>query len=245
MDALTVAAASAMRARMESLEMLANNLANQTSPGFKADREFYSLYVAPEAMAGAGGNQLLAPVIERHYTDFSQGSFVETGNALDLALSGQGFLVVQGPAGQLYTRNGHLRLSEEGRLETREGYPLVDRENRPIVLDPAIPFEVSRSGEIRQGGEAVNHLRLATFADPANLAKREGTYFQWNGLAGEVRPAPALEVHQGRLEAANFSPAETAVRLIQIMRQFETMQKAIQIGSEMGRRLEDVARPGS
>jgi flagellar basal-body rod protein FlgF len=243
MDALSVAAASAMRARMESLEMLANNLANQMSPGFKADREHYTTYVSPEALSG--GASTVAPLIERHYTDFSQGAFLDTGNPLDLALSGPGFFAVAGPAGPLYTRNGHFRTSADGHLETPEGYRLLDAEGRPLVIDPKLAFEVSRTGEVRQGGQLVGQIKLVSFADLAALAKREGTYFQWTGPQGAVEAARAVEVHQGRLESANVSPAETSVRLIQILRQFETMQKALQIGSEMGRRLEEVARPGS
>ena len=131
MDALSVAAASGIRARMESLEMLANNIANQSAPGYKSDREFYSLYLAPEALeASRGGTALMPPmlpVIERHWTDLSQGALTSTGSPLDVALSGSGFFVVTGPSGPLYTRNGNFRLSPQGDLETQEGYPVLDQ----------------------------------------------------------------------------------------------------------------------
>ena len=94
MDPLTSAAASGMRARIESLDMLANNIANSSSPGFKADREFYGLYLSQEASdSPAGTTPEVMPVIDRPWTDFAQGSVTPTGNPLDLALTGKGFFV--------------------------------------------------------------------------------------------------------------------------------------------------------
>ena len=117
-------------------------------------------------------------------------------------------------------------------------------DNRPIRIDATRSFAISRAGEVRQGVEIVGRIALADFPQSEALVKRSGTYFQWNGPADGRRSSPA-EVHQGRLEAANLAPAEAAVRLISIMRQFEALQKAMQIGGEMGRRLEEIARPGS
>ena len=90
MDALTISAASGLRARMESLDLLANNLANAATGGFKSDREFYGLYSSAAAEAGDSGLATV-PAIEKRWTDFSQGTLRKTGNSLDLALSGKGF----------------------------------------------------------------------------------------------------------------------------------------------------------
>ncbi len=100
MDPILISAASGLRSRMESLDMLANNIANGSSGGYKADREFYSLYMAPEA-AGSAPSAGTLPVIEKPWTDFSQGELRSTGNPLDLALAGRGFFAVQGPAGPI------------------------------------------------------------------------------------------------------------------------------------------------
>src|ERR1043165_9763334 len=120
MDPMTAIAASGLRARMESLDLLANNVANASTGGYKADREFYSLYVGPEA-ADSGSSSTM-PVIERPWTDHSQGNVYTTGNPLDVAISGKGFFAVNGPSGPLYTRNGSFRLAPDGRLTTPEGY---------------------------------------------------------------------------------------------------------------------------
>ena len=94
MDPLTAIAASGLRARMESLDMLANNIANASTGGYKADREFYNLYTSPEA---AGDDSLSTmPLIERPWVDHSQGILHTTGNALDVAISGKGFFAVDG-----------------------------------------------------------------------------------------------------------------------------------------------------
>src|SRR5579871_5747798 len=110
MDILNATAASGMRARMESLDMLANNLANASAPGFKADREFYSTYVAAEAQT-SDSDAAIMPVIERQWTDYSQGAITPTGNPLDIAVQGKAFFVANSASGQVLTRDGSFRIS--------------------------------------------------------------------------------------------------------------------------------------
>lgn len=250
MDALTVSAASGMKARLESLEMLANNLANQAAAGYKADREFYSLYRAPEALEATGEEAAawpaVLPVIDRHWTDFSQGTLVATNEAAHLAISGRGFFEVAAPGGLLYTRNGNFHLSRAGRLTTAEGYPVLDRAGRPIALDPARPFEVAPDGAIRQAGALVATLKIVDFAQPEALVKQAGTYFRPVDAGAVPVAASGFEVHQGKLESSNVSPAEGAVRLVSLLRQFEMLQRAVALGGEMNRKaVEEVARVGS
>ncbi len=246
-DALTVAAASGMKARLESLELLANNLANQTSAGYKADRESYGLYLAPEALDDLGAGVLPSPphspVIERHWTDHGQGAVARTEGPLDIALRGNGFLTVQGPNGPLYTRNGALRLSAAGQLETSDGYPVLDAASAPVRLNGTGPVSVDEQGFVRQAGLPPTRLGVVEFSRPGAMAKRSGTYFEISTAAGPAQPFSG-KVMQGYLEQSNGSPAESAVRLVTLLRQFEMLQKAIQIDSEMGRRAEDIARTG-
>src|SRR5215831_4103926 len=102
MDPLMIAASGGMRSRMESLDMLANNVANSGVAGFKADREFYNLYTSEQADSSDGTSSL--PVIERPWTDFAQGTLVSTNSPSDLAITGKGFFVIDSPSGPLYTR---------------------------------------------------------------------------------------------------------------------------------------------
>lgn len=247
MDALTISAASGLRARMESLEMLANNLANTATDGYKSDREFYSLYFSAEARAAwPEARPATLPVIERHWTDFSQGTLRPTGNPLDMALSGRGFFSVNGPAGPLYTRNGNFRLSAAGVITTLEGYPVRAVGGGGLQTVSSAPIEVLADGAVLQDGLALGHLEVVEFADPAALAKQGASYFRPAVAGAAPRAAEGAAVMQGKLEGSNVAAAEGAVRLVSVMRQFEMLQKAIALGAEMNRRaVEEVARVGS
>ena len=243
MDALTSTAASGLRARMESLDMLANNLANAETGGYKSDREFYDLYLAPEANAG---DPATMPVIERQWTDFAQGSLRPTGSPLDFALSGKGFFAVDSPGGPLYTRQGAFRLSSAGTLVTAEGYAVRMAGGAPLQSRAEAPFEVAADGTVSQQGQVLGKLDVVDFPDVSLLTKRGQNYFRVPD--GGVAPATAtdVEVQQGKLESSNVGAAESAVRLVSVMRQFEMLHKAISIGAEMNKKaVDEVARVGS
>lgn len=226
---------------METLDLLANNLANASAAGFKADREFYNTYVSAEAAAAADGDGSLMPVVERQWTDFAQGAVVATGNPLDLAIQGRGFFVALSPGGPLLTRDGSFRLSLTGSLETRSGYPLRGQDGKPIELDPSQSIEFTPEGEVKQGGEAVARLDLVDVKDLAALSRHGMNYYDLPA-SGAV-PAGAAQLRQSSIEAANFQPAESAARLVSVMRQFEILQRAVSIGTDMNRRaVEQVAR---
>ena len=228
-----------MRSRMESLDLLANNIANASTGGYKADREFYSLYAAADADADSG----VMPVIQRQYTDLSQGMLQPTGNSLDVALTGAGFFAVQGPNGPLYTRNGNFRLASDGKLISAEGYPVRGTGGDAITLPGTQPIEISADGTVMQGGKAIGQLQVADFTSGAGLAKQGNNYFRAADPAGEVAMPKGTSVEQGKLEASNSGTAESAVRLISIMRQFEMLQKAAAMGTDMDKQaIEQVAR---
>ena len=243
MDTLTIAAASGLRARMESLDMLANNLANAETGGYKTDREFYNLYVSVDAAGGSDAGAATLPVIERPWTDFSQGALHATGSPLDLALSGKGFFAVDGPSGSLFTRNGSFRVSPAGALVTSEGYPVRTVSGAHLQIAPDGALEVSADGSVRQNGQALGQLEIADFADSGTLVKQGTSYFRSSAAS---RPAAGVGVEQGKLESSNVGPAESAVRLVSVMRQFEMLQKAATLGSQMSREaVQEVARVAS
>lgn len=244
MDALTLAAAGGLRSRMESLDMLANNLANAGTSGFKTDREFYSLYTGTPADALAPGQSATTlPVIERPWTDFSQGTLAPTGNPLDLALSGKGFFVVQGPSGPLYTRSGSFQVGSDGAVKTQDGYPVLLQSGDKINLQPNAPVNVATDGTVSQAGKVLGRLQVVEFADTAALTKAGNSYFHTANPKVKPNPATGAEVLQGKLESSNVGTAESAVRLVAIMRQFEMLQKAVTLGTEMNSQaIQEVAR---
>jgi flagellar basal-body rod protein FlgF len=246
MDPLMISAASGMKARMDSLDMLANNVANSGTAGFKSDREFYNLYLSQEAVDGTDDTRpepTTAPVVERHWTDFGQGTLLSTGNPLDLAIAGKGFFVVDSANGPLYTRNGNFRLSPKGQVTTQDGQNVrvVRPDGQPAILDPNAAVTVDPKGQIYQNGQLAGNFVTAEMDDNSKLLKQGSTYFRLDG------PNPKLsasgDVKQGALESANVPVADSAVRLVSVMRQFEMLQRAVSIGGEMNRQVvEQVAK---
>jgi flagellar basal body rod protein FlgG len=243
MDPITVGAAGGLRARQEALDMLANNIANAGTAGFKRDAEFYSIFEDAEAV-GLGSGTATLPLVEKPWTDFAQGTLTATGSFSDLALSGSGFFAVTGPSGPLYTRNGSFQVRQDGQVVTQEGYPLRLVGGAPLRVQPG-PFQVAPDGTVRQGQATLGRLDVRDF--PADSLVKQGTsLFRAADPAAAGTPAAATEVHQNKLESANVSSSESAVRLVGLMRQFEALQKAITIGGEMNRKsIEEVARVGS
>ena len=242
MDPLTAVAASGLRARMESLDMLANNIANANTGGYKSDREFYGLYVGSESENDSPSTM---PLIERPWTDFSQGPLTATGNPVDLALSGKGFFSVNAPSGTLYTRNGNFHLAKDGRLMTSEGYPVRAEGGGDLTLQGTGSVDVSSDGTVRQNGAVIGQLEIRDFTSTAGIVKRGTNYFQSPDAANTPVTPQGTSVEQGQLEGSNAGSAESAVRLISIMRQFEMLQKAVSLGAEMNQHaIQDVAKVG-
>ena len=237
MEPLMISAASGMKARMDSLDMLANNVANSGTSGFKADREFYNLY------------QEHLPVVETHWTDFSQGALTATANPLNLALSGPGFFALTGPNGVVYTRNGYFQVSKTNQLVSASGYPLrnvLDPERRPIVVDPEQAIAVGKDGTVVQGGQTIGQIQIDQVTSAAlAISKLGNTYFALSDPLAKAEPAAAAtEVQQGYIEESNVPVADSAVRLVTVMRQFDMLQKAMNIGAQMDNAaIQNVAKP--
>jgi flagellar basal-body rod protein FlgF len=246
MDQIGVTAASGLRSRMQALDMLANNLANATTGGFKTDREFYGLFSADTDPAVEGEpSQTNLPVIQKQWTDFSQGTLQPTGSPLDVALSGKGFFTVQGPSGPLYTRNGGFQISQAGVLTTTEGYPVNTVEGIPIKTTSQTPLKIAADGVVEQDGQTLGQLAVVDFQDRSVLDKLGSNYFSNSNPKVPPAAAPDTVVQQARIEASNVVPAESAVRLVGLMRQFEMLQKAITMTNDMDKSaLAEVARVG-
>ena len=247
MDPLTAAAAAGLQSRMDSLDLLANNLANTSTSGYKSDREFYNTYLSADALNNPDPAVGDSPVVERHWTDFTQGSLTSTGNPTDIALSGRGFFAVNGPNGPLYTRNGSFQVSAQGQLVTSVGYSVRLSDGQPVTLDPNSALVISADGTGSQNGAALGQLQLVDFADPSLLEKAAGTNFQ-SPDPQKVAPQAAtnVQVTQGKLESSNASSTESAARMVTLLRHFEMLQKAVKIGADMNRQaIEEVAKVGS
>lgn len=247
MDALTIAATSGLRSRLESLDLLANNLANAATSGFKSDREFYGLYSSLSSDDGIGGGpSSTLPVIERQWTDFSPGELQVTGNPMDIALKSTGFFVVNGPDGPLYTRNGNLRVLASGELATADGYPLSTPSGGTVRVASGSPVVIAPDGTVGQSGQTIGQLLVVDFKSTLSLSKQGRTCFKNTDSTNmPVQPA-SIDIEQGKIEGSNVPVAQAAMRLVDVMRQFEMLQKAIGVSSDMDTKtIQEVARVGA
>ncbi len=233
-------AAAAMNANARWQEMITENLAAGSVPGFrKQDISFATVE------AGLGTSRHLMPVA-RTATNFQQGSVRPTGNPTDLALEGNGFFEVQLPNGaHAYTRDGEFQLNAQGQLVTKQGYTVVSNSG-PLQFDvnnPA-PISVSPAGEVSQGSDNKGRLHLVEFAQPQQLTAIGQGYFLADDPAAQPIDASATSVRQGYLEASNTSPTIEMASLITAMRMFETNQKVMQMQDErMGKAINELGGP--
>jgi len=247
MDNLTIAAASGLRSRMESLDLLANNLANTATSGFKRDMEFYGTYASKDSNDPVnGGSSSTLPTIEKQWTDFSQGSLQVTGNPLDVALDGSGFFSVNGPTGTLYTRAGNLKVLPSGALATSDAFPLQGTDGGTIQIAPNKPIVILPDGTVQQAGQSVGQINLVNFASTDSLRKMGSTCFQNTDIKNQPTAATNIAVQQGKIEGSNVPVADAAMRLVGVMRQFEMLQKAVGVSNDMDTKtIQEVARIGA
>ncbi|MFN7543196.1 MAG: flagellar hook-basal body protein [Acidobacteriota bacterium] len=250
MDLTTSILASGLRSRAETLDLVANNLANSGTPAFKSELERYALYGSEEALSANGGPDFsaLSPDLRKTWINFGQGVLEETARGLDLALQGPGYFVTESPDGNLLTRNGSFQIGIDGQLRTKEGFKvkLTLPDGQPLPpnfrLNPNQSLLFDREGVLRQNNLPVARLDLMTIEDGQKLAKQGNSYFSLSDTAA-LKKAAQIEVHQGWLEKSNADPTSNSIHLIKISRQFEMLQKALQLHSEMGKRsTEEVGR---
>lgn len=245
MDPLAIAAASGLRSRMQSLDLLANNLANTATSGYKRDQEFYSLFNSDEASGADGGPGATMPVVQKQWTDFSQGNLQVTSNALDVALVGKGFFVANGANGPLYTRNGNLQILPTGELGVAGKYALQDQAGGTIHVTSGKPVQISTDGIVQQDGRTVGQIKVVDLPKTGALQKVGDACFQNTDPKNMPVNATGVEVQQGKIEESNVPVAEAAMRLVGVMRQFEMLQKAIGMSTEMDTKaIQEVARVG-
>ncbi|HVW10338.1 MAG TPA: flagellar hook basal-body protein [Bryobacteraceae bacterium] len=247
MDNLGIAAASGLQSRMTSLDMLANNLANSNTVGFKSDREFYGTFSSEDAQNGVdGGSGAALPVIEKQWTDFSPGVMESTGAPLDVAIAGKGFFVVTGPKGPLYTRAGHFKILPGGELASDSGYPVRTPSGGNITIPAGKTINITKDGQVQADGSTIGQIDVVDFKSTDSLQKTSGASFENADPKNQPTSVKDPDLQQGKLEGSNVPVAYAAMRLVGVMRQFEMLQKAVGISSDMDTKsISEVARVGS
>ncbi len=236
-DGIYVALSGAV-AQQRSLDVVANNVANANTTGFQADRVAFSQELARAAEDGPGPDALRFVSVNEVATDFSPGAHLETGGALDMAIDGDGFFVVQTPGGERYTRAGNFRTNADGVLTTPDGLKVMARNDESpgapaeIRIPPdAAEITVSQDGTIAADGNPVARLRVVRFETPP---QKEGlTLYTAN------QPATAADdarVSQGYLESSNINAVAGMNELITVTRSFEAFQKVIDAYQQLDQR---------
>jgi flagellar basal-body rod protein FlgF len=221
--------AAAMRASEKRLEVIANNLANVDTPAYKRQGTAAHSFQVPTADGPKKGLRTDLTV------DWSQGNLDRTGNAFDAALFGRGFFAVDSPGGEVYTREGHFQVDEQGVLLTSEGYPVAFEEKYGVIDPAGVPVVIGTDGVIAQGQRELGRLRLVDFADRSRLVQNSEGYYE--ARPGARRQAHAAEVHQGALERSNAVGLEEVVAMVTIQRAFEAASNVMSMIDDSYQRL--------
>lgn len=241
-------AVAGMLASVRRMEVVTNNLSNTQTPGYKMEKT-----------AGASFDQqlldrlnqiddlsrigplTLSTLAQAPELDLSQGTLQPTGRALDVALAGPGFLAIQGPEGERYTRDGSLTRNAQGFLTTSTG-SLVLGDNGPIRV-PDGDLTISPDGSILVDDAPVAHLRVVEFGPNGNLEKvGNNELVARDGAQAGV--ATATSVQQGVIEASNVDLTGTMALALQLQRSYEANQRLIQQqDAVVARAVNDIARP--
>lgn len=227
------------------VDVLANNLANATTTGFKAegatsesfkDVLAYKIKDTSEyGLARRLGNMSPGVKIGETYTDFSEGAFHVTDNDYDMCISGNGFFTIEftnkaGETSTMYTRAGDFILNPKGELVNRNGDYVLDVNGKHIKADPLKDMVMDINGVMYQDGVEIAQIKITDFEDYNYLEKYGETYYQTVDGAQEIDPT--AEVYNGMLESSNVQVAKEMVALISYQRAYETNQKMIQAHDE-------------
>lgn len=212
---------------MDALDLLANNLSNMNTAGFKEQKSFFSVLNESLQPASTDNNDTSAAdrlVTARGALNITDGALLTTQRDLDLALSGDGFFAVSTPRGTRYTRNGSFIINNKSQLAMGDGSPVLG--NKGPILVRAGKLNVTERGEVHLDGTLLDQLKIQSF-DAASQMVAEG-----NSLLSppnpQATPKPGTaKVRQGFLEQSNVNPVGAVVEMVGIMRRFEAIQKTV------------------
>ncbi len=214
---------SGQLALQRRIETIADNVANASTVGFRAEQ------VRFETMLSQASLDPVSFVTQgKTHLSRNSGELVRTDNPLDVAVEGDAWLAIATPGGQVYTRDGRMRMTEDGELRTLNGHAVLDVGGAAVMVDPnAGPPNIARDGTITQGGRQVGVLGLFQIDERTGLRRYENS-----GVLPDQAATPLLDftragVSQGYVERANVNPVHEMSTLIMMSRAFEAMSNAL------------------
>lgn len=243
MDTTTYVALSAQVALQKQLETVANNVANANTAGFKADRPFFQSYLAP--LKGPGGGVSFVQDAAT-YIDRASGPIEITGNPLDIALDGDGYLAVSGPQGTEYTRDGHMRVGADGTLTDSEGRSILGSDGSPIQMPDGFQgVEIRNNGNIKAlvNGRQQDIGQIGVYRAANANAVRKGGDGLLTAPDGEMQPAApgdgGARVVQGSIEGSTVQPMKEIANMTELSRAYERLQTMLSNESDREHKMID------
>jgi flagellar basal-body rod protein FlgF len=234
-NALYVGLSRQMVLRRE-MDIVANNIANIDTNGFKVESLIQKTDPAEPAMTLGGPRPVKFVATDGVARDFGQGTLTQTGGPLDLAIEGKGFFQVQTPDGPRFTRDGRFTTDTTGKLVTQGGQAVLDESGGEIVIDGEKgPVSIGPDGSMSQGNERVGKVGVFEFANPGVLSKMgDNLYKNVSNLA--AAPAAQTRVRQGFLEGSNVKPVLEITRMVEVSRAYEQTAKMMDSEADLSRR---------
>jgi flagellar basal-body rod protein FlgF len=221
-------------ALQRQMDVVANNIANINTTGFKAETMLYEEFVMPVARDkdfALLDQQLSFTQDWATIHDLAPGSIVQTGNPLDVALSGEGFLAVQTPEGERWTKSGALQINAEGTLVNFDGHPVMG-DGGEITFDAGeTDIMIDSTGAISSSAGAKGRLRVVEFDNPQELARAGDNLFS----GGEPQAAVETRVVQGAIEKSNVSGVGEMTEMIRVQRAYQSIASMVQRQDEIRR----------
>jgi flagellar basal-body rod protein FlgF len=245
-NSLLVSLSRQMALRRE-IDVVANNIANMGTNGFKAEGMTFAEFIMPVARDNtfpAGDRRLSYVEDKATWHDFGQGAQEITGNPLDVAIANEnGFLVVQTPGGERYTRNGGLLLNNEGTLVTSEGHPVLTTNGAITFTTDDRDITIAQDGSITTAQGDRGRLRVASFPNPQTLVKQGSSLFSATEAPLDIEAA-SVRLKQGAIEKANVNSVGQMTRMIEIERAYQSLaslsEKTDQLRSAAIQRLAEI-----
>jgi flagellar basal-body rod protein FlgF len=228
MDNAQLVAHSRLQTLQRQLDVLANNIANSATTGFKSRDMQFGEYLMPRAKSDLYrvDARTISFVMDRGATlDFTDGAVEYTGNATDIALRGQTLLAVKTPTGERYTRNGALGVNAKGEIVTSDGYAVMGS-GGPIIADPSDgKLEITPDGMIGNRSGPLDRLKIVDVPDPSKLSNIGGNLFSTSApLAASKTP----EIAVGSIEKSNVQPVLAMSRLLEVTRAYTALTTSMQ-----------------
>lgn len=234
-NALYVGLSRQMVLRKE-MDIVANNIANIDTTGFKVESMMQKTDPGAPAVTQGGPRPVKFVAPDGVARDFGQGSLIQTGAPLDMAIEGKGFFQVQGPDGPRFTKDGRFTTDPTGRLVTQGGLPVLDDGGGEIIIDGEKgQVSVGADGTMSQGNERVGKVGIYAFANPGALSKSgDNLYRNVSNLT--ATPATDAKLRQGYLEGSNVKPVLEITRMVEVSRAYEQTAKMIDSAADLSRR---------